>query len=239
MANVTWDKIFRQVALKGGLLIVDSAATLETNYGNPLIDSAELLTKGLVFPKPAVDDAILSAGDRIVRAIGENPTCSYRKDFTDITNSLANGAFLPQISASGAPIVGVVGAVRDAATGHELEPTDLGRQEIDEINSCNLKSSVYEYYTDSVRIWHTRVLNRVICDVVVWEKEAVRYWMNALIQRGDVDFTEDLHETLVNGALGELFRGTYNSDIAPIYNGKFENSLKEIRMYGRVTSDQT
>lgn len=229
--SVTYDKIFRQVCLKGNLLRSESAALFETYYTDPEVGATQMLERASEFPKSAIDDCILAAGDRLVRAIGKHPTSPYRKDFTDQTNPLQYGEKIPTFSQFGFPIVGVIGAVRDVDTDEEFERAD-SRQQITDYNALILKSDVRMYWTDNVRVWATGANREVVCDVVVWSKDDERAKLVATPTRGDCLFTEDLHEALVVGALGTLMRGTFNDSQVTGWATLFDNSLKEIEAAG-------
>lgn len=184
-----------------------------------------MLDSGVQFPKTAVDDAILAAGDKIARRIGASPVSRYRRDLHDVTANITSGSLIPDVGSTGVDVIGKVGAVKDATTGKELEP--VTRQQIDAYLKMTLSQDLHFYHTDNVRLWHTRATNQVKADVVVWSKTAQRALLTST-PRGACPFSEDLHEALVSGALSVLFRGSNNTEQADLWKARFDQSLEEI-----------
>lgn len=230
----TWDKLFRAVAIRANLLSADTTSALETAYTDIDIGQTELDDRAIEFPKAGIDDALLMAGDRVVRAIGAARFSPYRKDFTDTTAGLASGSLLPLHSNTGVPIVGVVGQVRDGTTDALCEMLDT-REEVEAIRALTLKVPPHFAWTDNIRIVHTRTT--IKADVVVWDKAAERVKM-ATSPRGDCNFTEDLHEALICGACATLFRATFNNEQAQAWAQYFLTALDEIRGGSAVTPRQ-
>jgi hypothetical protein len=216
----TWDKIQRAVMLKANELNAADASTLASVYSVSTIGQTELNDRAIEFPFAAINDAILDACGMIVERIGENVNSPYRSYFHDTTDSLTDGARIPEYSQAGHPVIGRIGTVRDATTNEELEM--VPRQVVKGADSITLKVSPHLYAIDGSRIWHTRT--SVIADVVVWESQVERYWLESS-PRGICPLPDALHPTIVNGALSIIFRGDFNSDQAPVYTTKFETVL--------------
>lgn len=224
MAADTWEKLFRQVALKGNLLKASVASTLETGYTNATIGDAEMLDRGVQFPKTAVDDALLAAGDRVIRRIAADPMGRYRKEFTVETAALVHGSILPT-DVGGTPIVGELGTVREQTDFQDL--AKVTKQELDAYMGAGLIQPVLYYATDGARFWHGMGATQVKADVCVWSKTAQLDLLDAN-PRGTCPFNADLHEGLINLALSILFRGMNNQEQAEQWKVRADQSLAEI-----------
>jgi hypothetical protein len=221
----TWDKIQRAVMLKANELNASTAANLASTYSVATIGQTELADRGIEFPAAAINDCILDAGGIMVEVIGQNPISPYRTYFHDTTDSILDGSRIPEFSQAGHPVVGKIGAVRDSSDSQECE--FKARQEVDGANSITtLKVSPYWFNTDGTRIWHTR--DAVTADVVVWESQVHRYWMEAS-PRGICPFPDSLHPALINGALSLLFRGEFNIEQSEGFNSRFQLSLEGLK----------
>jgi hypothetical protein len=227
----TWDKLFRATVLRGGLLKADDATTLEANYVVANIGQTQMDDRAVMFPKTAIDDALLMAGDQLVRAFAGNPLSPYRRNFHDITPAIASNGLIPTISDGGFPIVGVIGDVYDFVNLDALVRLDTE----DEVNTIllltTIKQQLMYYWTDHVRIVHTRPVTDVHCDVVVWDKEAERAKLNTN-PRGQCNFTEDLHEALICGALANIFRSSWNAEQVEVWATYFTKKLAEVSRMG-------
>lgn len=223
----TYDKIFRQVVLRANQLAADDSSSLSLSYVTAAIGQTQMDDRAIEFPKEAVDDAILNAGDRMVSLIGLDKYSPYRTFFHDVTSNIATGSAIPIVGAAGDPRIGVIGDVRDSSTNQKL----LSRSYEDVIGyaSLNVKSTPFWYYTDNVRIWHTR--SNVVADIVTWNKDDQLTLMAATPTRGTCPFPEDLHEALVCGALSYLFRSSFNDGQVAIWRRYFDGVLA--RLEGR------
>lgn len=230
----SYDKIIRQVMLRGNLLSSDSASTMDTSYTTALIGTSQIGDRGIEFPEDAVYDAILNAGDRMVGLIGLDKNSPYRNYFAGVTSSVATGAVIPIVDASSKSRVGVIGDVRDASTSKKLVAKDY--QEVVGYSNLTLKQSPHWYFTDNVRIWHTRT--NVTLDIVIWDKVDQLTLMNQTSGgvKGNCPFPQDLHEALVCGALSYIFRGSFNHTQAPQWRGYFNDKLSELGAH--LSSDE-
>lgn len=217
----TWDKIQRSVILKANELRADSATSVATAYATVLIGATQLGDRAIEFPFTAINDAILDASGKIVATIGGNPQCPYRSSFQDQTNNISSGGSITELSQSGAPIAGVINTVRDATTNKALEMKP--RAVVTGYSNLTLKISPYYYYTDNVRIWHTRT--NVVADCCVWDRAAERYWLESTFTRGDCPFPSPLHEVLIAGSLAMLFKDTFNNEQVQMWHTYFADSL--------------
>jgi hypothetical protein len=216
----TYDIIFRQVVLRANQLQANSASGLATNYGSATLDDTEMGDRAVEFPKTAIDDAILNAGDRIVGEIGLNPMSPYRSNFQGVTSNLSSGSLVPMVDSNSKSRVGLIGDVKDASTSAKLQLKSY--EEVDAANRSGLVQNIYWFFTDNTRIWHTRT--DIVADVVIWDKADQRALLNSN-PRGACPFPQNLHEALVSGALSYIFRKDFNSDQVKIWKGVFDEVL--------------
>lgn len=230
----SYDKIIRQVALRGNLIEPSSASAMETNYTTALFGSTQLGNRAIEYPITAIYDAILSAGDRLIGLIGLDKNSPYRPHFNSVTSSVATGAVIPLVDSTSKSRVGVIGDVRDASTSKKLVAKDY--QEVIGYSNLTLKQTPHWYFTDNVRIWHTR--SNVTLDIVVWDKvdQLTLMAQTSGGAKGNCPFPQDLHEALVCGALSYIFRGDFNSEQVGIWRQYFNDKLQELGAH--LSSDE-
>lgn len=218
----TWDKLQRAVMLKANELNASSAANLASTYSVSTIGQSELADRGIEFPFSAINDAILDACGTMVERIGQNQQSPYRSYFLDTTDSILDGSRIPEFSQAGHPVVGKVGAIRDSSDNNECE--FRSREEVAGANNIStLKITPYFYNSDGSRIWHTR--DAVVADVVVWESQVHRYWLESN-PRGICPFPDSLHPGIINGALSLIFRGEFNIEQSEGFAKRFMVTLE-------------
>jgi hypothetical protein len=220
----SWDKIQREVMLKANQLNAADASTLASIYSVTSIGQTELNDRAIEFPFSAINDSILDACGKIVGVIGFNPNSPYRSYFHDTTDSISDGGRIPEYSQAGHPRVGVIGAVYDSSNSRECER--VARQQVDGADALSLKISPYLFNSDGVRIWHTRT--SVVADIVVWEAQVERYWMESAV-RGECPFPDSLNGTIVSGALHYLFRSKFNNEQAEQWGVRFSDDLERLK----------
>lgn len=138
------------------------------------------------------------------------------------------------IQFSAMPIVGVPSRffeILSNAIGRELEPKPI--QVIRNLNALGnyspMYNNVYYYHFDGERVWHT-LTNTIFAEVVVWDREATRKSMQKTADtlRGQCQFPDDLHETIISGALSYLFREAFNIEQVAIWRRYFMENLQVI-----------
>jgi hypothetical protein len=219
----SWDKLQRLVMLQANQLNAADASSLASIYSVTSIGQTELNDRAIEFPFSAINDAILAACGKIVHVIGNNPLSPYRSYFQDQTDSISDGGRIPEYSQAGHPRVGVIGAVYDSSNSRECE--FVSRQQVDGADSLSLKVSPYLFNSDGQRIWHTRT--SVIADIVVWEEQVERYWMEAAV-RGENPFPDSLHGLQEAGALSLLFRSAFNAEQSEQWDKRFQEGLARL-----------
>ena len=217
------DHLQRQVILRSNQLAADSASTLATAYAVTTIGNTQMADRAIEFPAKAINDAILNAMERMITLIGEDKNSPYRTFFHDVTASLANGATIPTISTNSKPRIGVIGDVRDATSSDVLQA--LPKQNVLSIRAMTLKQTPLNYYTDNVRIWHTRT--NVVADVVVFSITDEIAKMESE-PRGNCPFPDNAIEAIVIGALSYIFKDTFNLQQAEAYRSRWNDCLERI-----------
>lgn len=143
---------------------------------------------------------------------------------------MATGATIPILSSTSKPVIGIIGDVRDASTSQRCTAVDypeilrLTRL----ITASYFVTVPHHYYTDNVRIWHTRT--NVTCDVVMWLESDQRTLMESTPARGACPFPESLIPALVEGALSALYKGQFNMDQADKHLARRNQLLQEAGM---------
>lgn len=228
----TWDKIFRQIALRGNQLNSGNATTLQAAYTAAAIGQTQMDDKAVHFPKEAIDDAVLNACDVLVGAIGRNRHSDYRVHFRAASGNIASGDLLPMTAADNVtPRIGAIGEVYDQLTGTRLTAKPYQTVMAKNDNSF-VKSMVCWYFSDDTRIWHT--CNAAVIDLVVWNKETARTAMNTTPTRGVCPFPEELHEAIVTGSLSYMFRQNFNTAQVGIWRGYFESVVARLEAEPRL-----
>lgn len=213
----TYDLIYRQVALKANLIDSVSASSIISSYANTSMGATQIGERATMFPPLAITDAILNSGGMIVSAIGHNYKSPYRPFFADTSGNIANGGSIGTQSTNSKDRVGIIGEVRDASDGNRCQFKSL-QEVLAARDLTTLKQSVYWYFTDNVKIWHTRT--NVVADEVIWHRSDQLTLLEAS-PKGACPFPGDLYTAVIVGALSELMRGTFNMEQAPMWSQKF------------------
>lgn len=111
----SWDKIFRQIALRANQLAANSTTSLATNYVVATIGDTQMGDRSIEFPKKAIDDAILNACGELIAVIGHSLHSTYRRFFVDDTVDWVHSTGYTAGTASG----GAVGPL----SGEKTHPT--------------------------------------------------------------------------------------------------------------------
>lgn len=122
-----------------------------------------MLTAQALFP---------SVEEELAIAVAMNPIHPWRKNISDVTANIANGALIPQTGSGGSEIIGNYGAVNDATDGKPLTESFMLeelRRLIDNPNGWRV-IPVYAYTIVRPRIYHTRT--NVKIDVCVYDVAA-------------------------------------------------------------------
>lgn len=220
---MTWDTLQRSTILRANQLQADTAAALATSYTLATIGQTQMSDRAIEFPFVAINDALLDACDRIISAISMNVESPYRTFFAGVSGNISSGLTIPLVSTLSIPRVGMIGTVRDAATTKKMIFRPY--EDVIGVSTMSLKQVPFWYFSDNVRVWHTK--SNVILDLVVWDKSTQLTAMSAS-PRGDCPFPQDLHETIIAGALSYLFRGDFNTQQISTWRNYFESKLASL-----------
>ena len=234
----TWSKVLRQILLRGNFFAGDAAATRIAYLTAPLNDS--ILTRNAAeYPFEAIADGVLQAMTQIVAAIGENRESNFRAPFLADTDPILNGGEIPDVSADGKPRYGLIRNVREYTDGSEdYAPRQLTHQprtliDIANRQSPRLSDTVFYYFTDDVRIWHT--LDAVVAEIVAWDKEAERSAIVNNNATADCPLPDELLPALEFGSLSFIYRDTFNAENAAMNAQRFAPELQ--RIAGKPSAD--
>jgi hypothetical protein len=221
----TWKSTILQILLKADFMKGNKTAlTADYNVAGLLTDVV-MRDAGPVFSFDAVVDKILMAMAMIVTAIGENRASEYRPYFLVDTTPLASGDRIP-LEASGKPKYGVVSDFRDAYTDHYL--TEQPREIVLGSRRQHPRRIIrpHHYYSDGIRVWHTRV--DVTAEVVAWDREAERVLILTANHTENCPLPSDLLPCLEFGSLALIQRGEFNAQQAAASAPLFIQELSRI-----------
>jgi hypothetical protein len=143
---------------------------------------------------------MLNGISKIVTNAANDGNHPYRPALISQTASLAYGGAVITNSSS-VPIIGVWGAVRDAATGQVLTKANLSQIRARVTNPSSMfKLPVYWWARDDVRVYHT--VAGVIIDVVAYARPDT----DALVLTGNMPLPDDSTPACVQAALEECIR---------------------------------
>lgn len=226
---MNWNSIIVQTLLKGNF-IAGPAATVASNYataGN--LSDANITKAGGEFSFAAIVDAILEAYGMIVGAIGNNVESEYRPWFADDTATILSGGLIPKVGTTGKPRYGMMSDMRDAADGKtflSFQPRGL----IDVANKFwpRNKQEIYQYWTDNLRVWHTRPAG-AIGSIVTWDRPAERALILSANNTTPCPLPDSLIPVLTDfGGLAFIYRDVFNSDSAGAHLQLFQQELLKI-----------
>lgn len=229
-----WENVLRQIFLKGNFIAPGDATATASAYAASPITSAIITASGAEFPFTAVCDKVIAALELMIRAIGENRNSHYRAWFLDETPNVGDGARIPLESVANVPRIGVIANVRDADDGTYL--TFAPRKAIQIARAAHPRRLIqpYQFYTDDVRIYHTRTF--VVCEIVSWDRAAE--YTNIVTNNNSTNcpLPEDLHPALEDGALALIHRDTFNVVQAEAAWQRFVPELN--RIAGKPIADE-
>ncbi len=204
----------------GTQLNVQAGATsTEADYNYSLSATTNAVYFDPRFTKSVIADAILDTEAQLIEAIcytGSNPE---RAAFVELTASVASGASIPLVGASGAKIIGALGAVIDATSSIVCSPRELSvvRMRANNENSM-FQAAAYIYALDGSKIYHSRT--NVKIDVATFTRGTFT---------GNIKVQDHQVGALVDGALGMLFaKEEAYITAAQYHNGRFAAYIQMI-----------
>lgn len=220
-----WASVIREVLLRGNFFAGDNAA-IAASYDTASFSQASITANGGEYSFNALVDSILDAHAWMVKAIGENRNSEHRRWFQDVTASIANGGLIPTTGVTSKPRFGVISDVKDASDGRFC--TEQPRAVIDICNRghSRVKSEKYYFYSDDVRIFHSRI--NVVAEIVTWDRAAERSAIIANNGTAQCSMPEGLLPDLINGSLATIYRDTFRFSSAMVHWQVFAESLNRI-----------
>lgn len=227
-----WSIVIRQILLRGNFLAGSADAVRDAYTDAPLGDT-ELTKNRAEYPFAAIADSIVQAMSLIVSAIGENRESNHRAAFLADTEPVRSGVVIPRLSSTGAPRFGLIRDVREhvADAPEGFVPRYLTHQPRAVIDIANkrhkrLRGNFFHFFTDDVRLWHTQDL--AIAEIVAWDIEGERNRIYATNNTADCPLPNELLPALEFGALGFIYRDTFNAENAIANWQKFALELNKI-----------
>lgn len=221
-----WNTVLRQILLRGNFFAGTDSLVLAA-YNTALQNNASMNNNKAEYPFEAVVDGTLQALIMMIQAIGENRESEYRGDFLDATGNIASGGSIPLFGSLSTRIrYGRISDVRDAASGIYLTHQPRTLVEIGRSIRPRRKLTLHHYFTDDVRVWHTRP--QVVAECVTFDKAAERTNMLTLNDTTNCPLAEGLLPVLELGALAFIWRDTFNIEQAVRSWIQFKEELNKI-----------
>lgn len=232
---LTYPQILKQVALRtgygslAGSTMAEIAASYD-NIGAAAVDSA-------AFPFKAMQDAMLLAEEKMAQVVSSVKNHPLRTYIRSVTDELASGEQMPPEDENGDPIIGVIGAVYDAADEVSVltrinapNPAKAIARLNRLIENEQIKAKHYLYCIEGSSIIHTR--ESVFVEVCVYNRSQQEVILNSEAQQ--VLFPDALEEAYVCGTIRYLFRDDEAPATAQQYAAYFDqwvmtNSVMEAK----------
>lgn len=157
----------------------------------------------------AAEAVFSSVEEELAIAVAMNPLHPWRKNISDQTAAITNGALIPQTGAAGAQIIGVYGQVLDASDGKALSESfvlEELRRLVENPGTWRVLP-VYAYMIVKPRIYHTRT--NVKIDVCVYDVVAQK----AAIVADAVTLFPDAEGAYITGVVAKLKDPTSKFDV--------------------------
>lgn len=197
--SIPYRQILRTAAVKVTAVTGKTATALETAYLTSPLTTTQIGTVN--FTKAMISDLLISVVGKIVRTYAFVPNHPFRTYNITQTASIAHKAAIPSVDASGNPIVGVWGAIRDVDTGDELteQPSQIIQTIVDNTDSF-LKADYFYFKQVGDRLWHTRPAAQI--DVVTFNASEELTTLNA---NGDAPIPDAVLDLAWTGLCAGLF----------------------------------
>ena len=223
---LTYSTVLRQVALATNSLGgVTTPAALNTVYDTVPLTEANFTsaTASSIFSFNFLKDKLLNAQEGLFMALASTSTNPLRRHIETQTGNLAYGAQITT-NASGVPVVGAYGAVRDAETSRVLTLEEIENIQLRAINPNSMfRVKVYQYAIVGDRIFPT--VDEVIVDVCAYERPDT----DSLNLEDNILLPDILGPAVVQGAIGECFRDDEYMEQATIARGNYNQWIASLR----------
>lgn len=228
----TYHDILAAGALRVDALVGAQAAALQTTYVVRPLTSANF--QSAVFTFSDLKAGIGWAEQQMALAIGQTGNETLQSYIRSTTANIANGAVLPGVDLNGVPIIGTLGAIKDATVNRVCFPMPLSevQRRVDNPHSTWVVD-VFYYALEGPRVFHTR--DNVKIDVSIYDADAQ---MDAIDANDDILFPP-LENMYIWGMLGTAIRDDEFSNQATIYRGYFDDGLAALRKGLASVSEKT
>lgn len=220
-----YNTIIRNVLIRGNFFAGDGSA-LESAYDTTHFSQASITRGDGEYTFNAIVDAILLAHEMLVASIGENRESEYRAWFTEASGNITHGSTIPLVGTGAKTRYGVISNVKDSSQNIYLTHQPREMVEMARANHSRSITDKYYFFTDDVRIWHTRT--NVIADIVTWSKTADRTAILANNNTAACAMPDALIPDLLNGSLAFIFRDIFRMEQALQHWQLFAASLNNI-----------
>lgn len=213
---VAYRTIIAATALRVNALIGATAATLETTYTTSPLTSANF--QSTIFPFTSIKGAVLNAEEKLAQRIANNADDPLRQYMADVTANLSNPSTLPSTSTNSKPIIGTLGAVRDATSGIVCSqmPLDQVRRRA---SATDMVIPCWWFNITGGRIEHTRT--NVVIECCVYSRTDQATAMDA---NGNILLADALEPDYISEALAILVRDDEFMAQANLYAARAANS---------------
>jgi len=206
--SITYQAVLGRVAFQ--LNVIAGSDSTEADYNYILATQTNSTMFDPRFTKTPVGDAILDAEAKLIEAICFTAGNPERAAFAELTAAVASAAFIPTVGASGAKIIGALGAVTDATSGIVCSPRELSVVRMVAANENSMfQAAQYVYALDGSKIYHSRT--NVKIDVATFTMGT--FTGNIKVQDHHVD-------ALIDGSLARLFAKEEGFVTAAQYHGQ-------------------
>lgn len=199
----TYNNLLRQIALTANAFAdATTPSELNTVYDTALLTEANFntATGSSIFAFNFLKDKMINAQEGLFMALASTSTNPLRRHIESQTAALAYGDQITT-NATGLPVVGAYGAVRDVETGRVLTLNEIEDIQLRVQNPNSMfRLPVYQYAFVGDRVFHT--VEEVVVDVCAYERPEV----DILNLASDILLPDVLGTAIVQGAVGECFR---------------------------------
>ncbi len=219
---IPYRRIIAQAASRVNALSGSTAAAREAAYVASPLTTVQIGSTD--FPFSEIKDALAGVIGRIISTYANVPNHPYRTYNLSQTDNIPTGGVIPSINASGIPIVGVYGAIRDSSDGKVL--TEQPVQIIETINNNAdgfLKRPYYYFKIVDSRIEHTRP--NVVIDVNTFSYADT---ITNIEADGNADLPDALFDCCWTGLVSVLFNDGEFLDMASTCGQYFNAVLNQM-----------
>lgn len=219
---LTYNTVLRQIAVSVNAITGATPALLEASYATVPLTAANFQSSILSFT--SLKDKMLNGEAKLVTAVAYQGDHPYRRPLTSQTANIASGGLIPATDSGGTnKIIGVYGAVRDAATGNILTKGKMSQISARVLNPGSMfLVSTGLWARQGERLYHT-VTNAVL-DVVTYTRPVA----DSLVLTTNVMLPDDAAPAYVQAALEECIRDDEFMSQASRFGEQFDKWVQRV-----------